>query len=198
MLQKRFVHLKVFLNDGQVSRLEKRITFFQLLFFTNQPFYRFMQIAKSEFANFYILIKTRILLILLSRQRIVMLCAIQYHFSNLKNVKNIHGGVLLLVKFDAKACDLLNVTLLHGCFSRFLNCKNGTESLKASHFVVYRFSCFMVKKTPVTVFHYFQTSCFLEVRLMSNSESNFLFLLKVVKVYTFKERIEIEKFLLSE
>ena len=56
----------------------------------------------------------------------------------------------------------------------------------------------MVRKTPVTVFHYFQTSCFLEARLMSNSESNFLFLLKVVKVYTFKERIEIEKFLLSE
>ena len=106
MLQKRFVHLKVFLNDGQVSRLVKRVTFFQLSFFTNQPLYRFMQIAKSKFANFYILIKTRILLILLSRQRIVILCAIQYHFSNLKNVKNIHRGVLLLVKFEAKACDV--------------------------------------------------------------------------------------------
>ena len=38
---------------------------------------------------------------------------------NLKNVKNTHGEVLLLVKFQA--------ILLHGCFSRFLNCTNGTK-----------------------------------------------------------------------
>ena len=37
---------------------------------------------------------------------------------NLKNVKNTNGGVLLLVK-------LLKITLLQGCFSRFLNCMNG-------------------------------------------------------------------------
>ena len=28
---------------------------------------------------------------------------------------------------------LLKVTLLHGCFSRFVNCKNGTKSGNASH-----------------------------------------------------------------
>ena len=54
-------------------------------------------------------------------------CAIWYHLYNLKNVKNIHGGVLLLV-----AVTLLKVTLLHWCFSRFLNCKNGTKSQKTS------------------------------------------------------------------
>ena len=48
-------------------------------------------------------------------------CAICYHLYNLKSVKKTHGGVLLLVK-------LLKVTLLHGCFSRFLNCTNGTKS----------------------------------------------------------------------
>ena len=32
---------------------------------------------------------------------IVMRCAIWYHSYNLKNVKNIHGGVLLLVKLQA-------------------------------------------------------------------------------------------------
>ena len=37
---------------------------------------------------------------------------------NLKNVKNTHGGVLLLVKLQA-----VKVILLHGCFSRFLNCR---------------------------------------------------------------------------
>ena len=36
------------------------------------------------------------------------------HLYNLESVKSTHGGVLLLVK--------LQVTLLHGCFSRFLNC----------------------------------------------------------------------------
>ena len=49
--------------------------------------------------------------------------AIWYHLYNLKNVKNTHGGVLLLVT---------KVTLLHGCFSRFLNCKNGIELRNAS------------------------------------------------------------------
>ena len=32
-----------------------------------------------------------------------MLCAILYHFWNLKNVKNPHEGVLLLVKLQAEA-----------------------------------------------------------------------------------------------
>ena len=30
---------------------------------------------------------------------------------------------------------LLKVTLLHGCFSRFLNYTNGTKSLKAPHII---------------------------------------------------------------
>ena len=47
---------------------------------------------------------------------------------NLGNVKNTHGGVLLLVKLKTEA-------LPHGCFSRFLNCANGTKSRKASDFI---------------------------------------------------------------
>ena len=31
----------------------------------------------------------------------MMLCAMWYHLCNLKNVKNTHGGVLLLVKLQA-------------------------------------------------------------------------------------------------
>ena len=58
-----------------------------------------------------------------------MHCAIWYHLYNFKNVKNTHGGVLLLVKLQA----LLKVALLHGCFARFLNCANGTKSRKTSH-----------------------------------------------------------------
>ena len=34
-----------------------------------------------------------------------MLCAIWYHLRNLKNIKNNHGGVLLLVKLQLKVCN---------------------------------------------------------------------------------------------
>ena len=54
----------------------------------------------------------------------MVLCAIWYHSYYLKNVKNTHGGVLLL---------MLKVTLFHGCFSRFFNCSSGTKSPSASH-----------------------------------------------------------------
>ena len=33
----------------------------------------------------------------------------------------------------AGSATLLTVTLLHGCFSRFLNCTNATKSRKAPH-----------------------------------------------------------------
>ena len=36
---------------------------------------------------------------------ILVRCAIWYHLYNLKNVKNTHGGVLLLVKLQAEACN---------------------------------------------------------------------------------------------
>ena len=45
--------------------------------------------------------------------------------------KNTHGRVLLLVKLQASAfATLLKVSLLYGCFSRFLSCKNATKCLK--------------------------------------------------------------------
>ena len=56
-------------------------------------------------------------------------CAIWCLLYNLKNVKNTHGAVSLLVKSAA----LLKVTLLHECFSRFLNCTDSIKSRKASH-----------------------------------------------------------------
>ena len=34
-----------------------------------------------------------------------MFCAIWYHSYNLKNVKNTHGGALILVKLQAEACN---------------------------------------------------------------------------------------------
>ena len=62
------------------------------------------------------------------KKRKQMWCVAQiwYKLHYLKKVKNNHERVLLLV---------LKLTLLHGCFSRFLNCKNGTKSRKASQMV---------------------------------------------------------------
>ena len=57
-----------------------------------------------------------------------MLFAIWYNLYNLKNVKNTHGEVLPLVQLAT----LLKVTILHGCFLRFLICTNSTKSRKAS------------------------------------------------------------------
>ena len=58
----------------------------------------------------------------------VLRCAIWYHLYNLKNMKNIHGGVSIL-----QPATLLKSTLLHGCFSRVLSCTNGTKLRNASH-----------------------------------------------------------------
>ena len=60
----------------------------------------------------------------------VMRCAFWYHLYNLKNVKNTHGRVLLLVKF--LAAPLLKVTLFNGRSLRSLNCTNDTKSHKTS------------------------------------------------------------------
>ena len=48
-----------------------------------------------------------------------MRCAICYHLYNLKNLKNTHGGVLILVKLQAEVGTK--------------NCENGTKSCNAPH-----------------------------------------------------------------
>ena len=60
-----------------------------------------------------------------------------YDLYKLKNFKKIHGWVLLLVKLQAEACNFTKSKLLHGYFSRFLNCTNGIKSHKASHSIIF-------------------------------------------------------------
>ena len=38
-----------------------------------------------------------------------MRCAIWYHLQNLKNMKNTHEGVLILVKLQASACNFTKI-----------------------------------------------------------------------------------------
>ena len=103
--------------------------------------------------------------------------AIWYHMYNLKNVKNIHGGVLILVKLQASASNFTkidtppwvslmsfklykwyqiaqawNFTKINTvCFSRFLNCANGTKSRNASHLLdLIWFQCIYQTSYPTT------------------------------------------------
>ena len=85
----------------------------------------------------------------------VTLCAIWYHLYNLKNIKNTHGRLLLLVKLHVDSAILLKVALLHGCFLRFLNGVNGAKSCKA--FEIYAFQSiqfhFRLKPTRSEIFN---------------------------------------------
>ena len=81
-----------------------------------------------------------------------MRCAILY---NLKYVKNIHGGLLLLVKSTS-----LKVTLLHGCPSLLLNCRNSTKSPNVPQIFdevlmrkQYVSKCFFGKKMDIIIGH---------------------------------------------
>ena len=63
------------------------------------------------------------------------LCAILCHLYKFENMQNTHGGAILLVKlYRLKPATLLKVTLLHGFFSRFLNCINGTNTAQKMKF----------------------------------------------------------------
>ena len=41
----------------------------------------------------------------------VMRCAIWYYLYNFKNVKNTHGGVLILERLQAKACNFTKINI---------------------------------------------------------------------------------------
>ena len=50
-----------------------------------------------------------------------MLCAIWYHLCNLKTVKNTHGGMLILVKLQAEACNFTKINTPPWVFFTFFN-----------------------------------------------------------------------------
>ena len=66
----------------------------------------------------------------------VTLSMIWNQLYNLKNVKNTHSEVIVLLSCRLKLATLVIVSLLHGCFSSFLDCANGTKSRKASNVIL--------------------------------------------------------------
>ena len=87
-----------------------------------------------------------------------MRCVILYHLYNLKNLKNTHGGVLLLVKLQAKSCDFSKSSTPPWVLPRFLNCTNGTKSRKAFH-ISYNEASIMSK----FIQYHFQYQCALSI-----------------------------------
>ena len=83
----------------------------------------FTDICLIQYTLFYIIIvffwvSLSMLMIYLFPALYMMFCAIWYYLCNLKT------------------WTLLKTTLLHGCFSHFLTCTNGTKSCKASHMML--------------------------------------------------------------
>ena len=60
------------------------------------------------------------------------LCTIWCDLCNLKNEKNTHGGVLILIKLQTETCNFTKSDTPACLFFPFLNYKNGTKSFKAS------------------------------------------------------------------
>ena len=61
----------------------------------------------------------------------------------------------------SKPATLLKVTLLHGCFSRFLNCTNSTKSFNAPHIfkqTAGKWCCFFIQKFNF-YWNYFRSVC---------------------------------------
>ena len=69
----------------------------------------------------------------------MMRCVIWYHLYNLKNVKQTHGGVLLLVKLQAKTCNLTKIDTPPWVFLCFLDCTDETKSSKTSSIITIQF-----------------------------------------------------------
>ena len=60
--------------------------------------------------------------------------AIWYHLNNSKNVKNTHGGVLLLVKLQVKPCNFAKSNNLHWVFCTFFKLYKCVKLHKASQY----------------------------------------------------------------
>ena len=105
----------------QSNTLDRSIRTAALTLFLSQASFN----LRNRLTN-YAVVATKSCTLLVMCQIYEMLCAIWYHLYNLKNEKNTHGGVLLLLKLQVSA-------LHHEFCSRFLNFTIGTISRNTSH-----------------------------------------------------------------
>ena len=115
--------------------------------------------------------KTKVSLIAIKTLSIadVMFCAIWYYLYNLKNVKNTHGRVSLLVQLHAFiVCNFTKSSTPPWVFFTFFKCTNGTKSRNAAHTVYLR--CPLYSNLISLLFHFIMS---LDVSVKLNKVSFF-------------------------
>ena len=68
----------------------------------------------------------------------MIFCAIWYHLYNFKNVKNTHGGVLLLIKLQASACNFTKSNTLPGAFFMFFKLYKWYQIAQRTTYITFR------------------------------------------------------------
>ena len=72
----------------------------------------------------------------------VMRCAIWHHLYYLKNLSNTHGGMLILIKLQDKACNFAKSNTLPWVFLTFFKFYKRYQTVKASHINIYTLHIF--------------------------------------------------------
>ena len=80
-----------------------------------------------------------------------ILCAIMYHFYNLKNVKNIHGVVLLFVKLPAKASNFGKSSTLLWVFFTFFKLYIWYQIVQRITYAIYNLSRFLMSVSEASL-----------------------------------------------
>ena len=110
MIQKTDGHYRINLLQNNTKPMNTRMR--------GRVLSRFQRV-KTEFFSVRGSRTVTINLSILYISRYVMRCAIWYHLYNLKNVKNTHGGVLLLVKLQVSAWNFTKINTLPWVFFTF-------------------------------------------------------------------------------
>ena len=90
-----------------------------------------------------------------------MLCSIWYHLYNLRNVKNIQGGVLLLVKLEALGCNFTKSNNSPWMFFAFL------KLYKWRHHIAQR----ITNDVPLEKLYYFCLTFVISIKALVKRES---------------------------
>ena len=82
----------------------------------------------------------------------VMRCAIWYHLYNLKNVKSIHGGVLIWVKLQALACNFIKINTPPWMFFAFFKLYKWYQIAQAPHILKFLVEVYSIDNSMIFFF----------------------------------------------
>ena len=79
----------------------------------------------------------------------VMRCAIWYHLYNFKNVKSIHGEVLILVKLQALACKFIKINTPPWMFFAFFKLYKWYQIAQAPHILKFLVEVYSIDNSMI-------------------------------------------------